>query len=58
MMTDLYPYPYPSKPWRYFHGRKLKGQIKRTLEVNARIYAEQHPRPFGAPNPAGDSDVD
>ena len=41
-MTDLYPYPYPSKPWRYFHGRKLKGQVQRALAENARIHAEQH----------------
>ena len=55
-MTDLYPYPYPSKPWRYFHGRKLMGQVQRALAENARIHAEQHRSLFGAPNPAGDTD--
>ena len=54
-MTDLYPYPYPSKPWRYFHGRKLKGQVQRALAENARIHAEQHRWLFGQPTP-GDTD--
>ena len=54
-MTDLYPYPYPSKPWRYFHGRKLMGQVQRALAENARIYAEQHRWLCGQPTP-GDTD--